>query len=912
MIGSTGQRRSARVMDDAQKLDAGLDVGARHPAQLARGSTVGRYLVTGLIGKGGMGEVYAAYDPELDRKVALKLLRTQPEVAADPREGQARLLREAQSIARLSDPNVVVIYDVGMYAERVFLAMEFIDGYTLGHWLLVKRRTWREVVTAFVAGGSGLACAHRSGIIHRDFKLDNVMITHDGKVRVMDFGLARPIDQQEAERDPSSTAPPLVPDLMVSQAATWADNEDQLVTRNLTRPSAQRPARVPTLLDSPLTESGELVGTPAYMAPEQHKGEMIDVRTDQFSFCVALHEALYGERPFEGRSVLELTTNVIAGRVRAAPANAKVPGWLRRVVLRGLRADRAARYPSMDALLQALRKDRSRKFRTAMAMTLPAIALTLSVGIAARGELRHRNLCLGGVAQLAGVWEPPGSPSDSGRRDEIRRAFLATGRPYAADSFTAVAAELDRYVSRWRDMHREACEATNLRGEQSAEVLDLRMACLDQCLAEAQDLTTVFVHPDADVVLRSVEAVQALKPIEPCADIATLRAVVRMPQNPAERLKLADLRTRLVSVKATVIAGRYQAAAASVSRLVEEAAQTNYAPVMAETLLQQGEIEELNGKSELAEKSYEQAIWLAEGSRHDEAVLEAAGQLIAVTGFSLRRHRDGERWASFTEAVLNRVGAGHDLMEAWRANNLATVYLDEERLEDALRMFGDAVAMKVRALGSKHFDVAISLGNEAEVLFLLGRTVEAVQKNQQVIDMFRDTLGPEHPRTAGAWASQAEYLDARGDYSQAGAAAERALAILDDEPAANPAQVATALVALGVSWYERHVPAQAVAPLERGLRIGVNGLLDAARHGIARFALARALDEAFGPSARSLALATMAREDFDENPRLEGWKRRVEQWLETRGAMSAAGSPRLPLRRVKSAPASSRERRRSP
>ena len=162
---------------------------------LARGATVGRYMVVNLVGKGGMGEVYAAYDPELDRKIALKLLRTQRTAGADASEGRLRLLREAQAIARLSDPNVVVVYDVGAFEDRVFLAMEFVDGNTLAYWLETVDRGWREVVQTFAAAGRGLAAAHRAGVVHRDFKPDNVMIDRNGKVRVMDFGLARTIDQ---------------------------------------------------------------------------------------------------------------------------------------------------------------------------------------------------------------------------------------------------------------------------------------------------------------------------------------------------------------------------------------------------------------------------------------------------------------------------------------------------------------------------------------------------------------------------------------------------------------------------------------------------------------------------------------------------------------------------------------------
>src|SRR6185503_6295830 len=179
----------------------------RPPAQppggepgLAKGATIGRYIVLGLLGRGGMGEVYAAYDPELDRKIAVKLLRARGRSAAALADGKTRLLREAQAIARLSHPNVVVVYDVGTYAESVFIAMEFVEGNTLGYWLESQSRGWREVMDVFALAGKGLVAAHAAGLVHRDFKPDNVMITKGGQVRVMDFGLAR---EQVRDDEPS-------------------------------------------------------------------------------------------------------------------------------------------------------------------------------------------------------------------------------------------------------------------------------------------------------------------------------------------------------------------------------------------------------------------------------------------------------------------------------------------------------------------------------------------------------------------------------------------------------------------------------------------------------------------------------------------------------------------------------------
>jgi serine/threonine protein kinase len=228
-------------------------------AQFAPGTRVGRYHILGAIGRGGMGEVYAAYHPDLDRRIALKVVHA--ERAADP-ERQRRLLREAQIIARLNHPNIVTVYDAGIVGDQVFVAMEFVDGHTLDTWVRQSDPCWQDVLDVFVAAARGLAAAHAANVVHRDFKPQNVMIGRDGRVRVMDFGLARPVGE--------------------------------------IRPRGVSTGSVGGSIGSTSTTVGALVGTPAYMAPEQLRGGAIDVRADQFSFCVAMHEAIYRVRPGVG------------------------------------------------------------------------------------------------------------------------------------------------------------------------------------------------------------------------------------------------------------------------------------------------------------------------------------------------------------------------------------------------------------------------------------------------------------------------------------------------------------------------------------------------------------------------------------------------------------------------------------
>jgi serine/threonine protein kinase/tetratricopeptide (TPR) repeat protein len=886
---------------------------------LGRGASLGRYLILGLLGRGAMGEVYAAYDPELDRKIALKLLQARRSSGIDVSEGRARLLREAQAIARLSDPNVVVIFDVGTFGDRVFLAMEFVDGSTLASWLKAQPRTWREVVAIFMAAGSGLASAHRAGLVHRDFKPDNVMIGRDGKVRVMDFGLARTIGSEgrksreltlgsvgaagpgpasgPASSSASGSAPasgtgsasaslptgPSFEDPGQVGMAVWSDADTAI--RNLSDGAAGLTLRVPRRLDigsagpDPLlTATGAIRGTPAYMAPEQFLALPNDAATDQFSFCVALYEGLFGQRPFPGRTVQELSANVIAGRLRPAPPAARIPRWLRRVVLRGLRVDGRDRHPSMEALLAELAREPGRA-RRRWAATLAVVGLVALLGVGlVRAERQQRTRCLGTDSKLAGVWELPVGGGLSPRKQAIRRAFLATGKRYAGDAFNFVSAALDRYVTEWSDMRRDSCEATNVRGEQSAEVLDLRASCLDERFAEVRALTAVFNEANGDVVSKSVQAVTAIRPVAPCADIAGLRAVVRPPEDPAVRRRVADIRASLAEAAALENAGKYSQASQSLPGLVVAARATGYRPVVAEALLWLAKSQDLAGANHDAEKSYDAALWTAEGARHDEVAAEAAVQLVGLMGAAPHRAADVERWSEQSRALLERLGPGHDLLAGWRANNLAVTYMSEGKIEAALAADREALSLKARALGERHFDVGITLMNMALASYELGRVDEAVETNQRAMSIFRQTVGLDHPYAATCLSNGAEYANQAGRFSEAQDMAERALRIWEPELGAEHPYLAFPLTALGWSLIEQGRPKAALPHLERALSIRLARDQDPKGLGDTRFALARALWEAGGADERALQLAGQARLDFADVQGAEARTARLDSW----------------------------------
>jgi predicted Ser/Thr protein kinase len=316
--------------------DRGKPARAATPSQAGR--VLGRYTLAERLGAGAMGVVYRAVDRDLGRSVAVKLLHRPDSALTD------RLVREARSMAQVNHPNVVAVYDVGVDGGTTYIAMELVTGASLRAWQQA-RRAIPELLEAYLAAGRGLAAAHAAGIVHRDFKPDNVLVGDDGRVRVTDFGLA---------------------------AARPSDGD-----------ASPRPG------DLELTTSGVVLGTPAYMAPEQFTGGNIDPRTDQFNFCVALYEALYGARPFRGKTFEELGDNVCEGKVLPPPADTQVSRALRAIVLRGLSARPGDRYPTMDHLLVELARDRARPWRRASGVAA-ALALLLGVGLATDVTLRDR------------------------------------------------------------------------------------------------------------------------------------------------------------------------------------------------------------------------------------------------------------------------------------------------------------------------------------------------------------------------------------------------------------------------------------------------------------------------------------------------------------------------------------------
>jgi len=681
-----------------------------------RALVVSRYVLLSRLGAGGMGLVYLAHDPALERKVAVKLLRPGGEDREQAAEAHARLHREAQALAKLSHPNVVAVHDVGTYdasplygegarageaTRGVFVVMDYLEGVTLADWLAGPPRPWPALLRVFLAAGRGLIAAHAVGVIHRDFKPSNVLVRSDGAVQVFDFGLARAASEPE---DPAPLARPR------TLHDTWMSS-----------------------LSRPLTLHGAYVGTPAYTAPEQRGGGQVDERCDQFSFCVALHEGLYGNRPFSGDNIPALELAKLTGRLDPPQRRPRLPRRLVRAVLRGLSPDPRDRWPTMSALLAELERLLPRH-RPALLAALGVGLLGAAVGLAAatRGPA-----CTGAAAALDGAWgEAP--------RAALTRAFTATGLAYAEDTARRVGARLDDYRERWLAGHTEACEATRVRGSQSPARMERRLRCLEQRRDELRALLGVFAAADAEVVAHAVTAAAALPAPERCADPGLLARDEAQPADPARAAELAARRRDLATAAAESSAGHY-AAAEALAIAVLGAAET------AEDRDLRAEARERLGREQInltafadAEQTLSAAFFDALARARDDLAVEIGVTLANLVGDQLARPAEGRLWARHVDALLDRDGRS-PRAEARYLDALGNIATRSGEYPVAEAAYRDALA-RVEALEPRD-DLALAhaLAHLAGVLGIIGKPAEAVALDQRALALREAALGPLHP-----------------------------------------------------------------------------------------------------------------------------------------------------------------------
>ena len=464
------------------------------------GAQLGKYKLLRMLGEGGMGQVWAAHDPDLDREVALKLLRAEQ---AAP-QLRTRLLREARAMARLKHPNVLTVYEVGSEGDRDYIAMELVDGMNFDQWLAIQPPR-DELWHALIAAGRGLAAAHDAGLVHRDFKPHNVLRSRDGRVLVTDFGLARGVGEDKVQAIPESVNTPVELDVTLD-----AKHDSD------------------SLLDSPLTQTGALIGTPAYMAPEQYAGSPPDPRTDQFAFCVTVWQALTGERPFQGTNLDELRRATNKG---VAHLQSKLPRDVRAALVRGLSPDPAKRFETMSDLLRAL--DRPKKPWATAAVI--ALAACVAIGGIVYGQLAHRNQPAPVKSPYA--CDPPEIAFEDAWTSERRSALENRVGPGAA----LLAGALDEVRASWMRAYATACAAP------PSQATFARLGCL---LGE-RDEVAAFTRLADTLPVTTFDQLQlwgSLPRVEACATDSPV-APPLLPEDRKLRNKIVALRAEIAALQ---------------------------------------------------------------------------------------------------------------------------------------------------------------------------------------------------------------------------------------------------------------------------------------------------------------------------------------------------------------------------
>ena len=818
------------------------------------GTLIGRYVVLERIGEGGAGVVYAAFDPLLDRKVALKLVRR--ETDDDDDRVRTMLAREAQAMAKLAHPNVVAVHDVGAHSGGTFIAMELVDGSNVRAWLGEKKRPAKEIIEVFLQAGRGLAAAHAFGLVHRDFKPSNVLLGVDGRARVTDFGLARaPLTEDGA-------------------------------TLGMTADGGTAPA-----------------GTPAYMAPEQRAGHVPDAKSDQYSYCVALFEALTGKLPQD--------------------AHAELPTVVRRILSRGLSTP-DARYRSMNELLA----DLARTTRPRWPPVAGAVAALLAIAVAGlayrEGGKRRATalLCHAGGERAAEVW-------NDHRKAELARSFSDSRTSFAADAARAATGALDAYAAAWTAAYTDTCEATHVRGEQSAALLDTRMACLETDRKELAALVAQLARADATTVTNAVGAVTSLPSMAHCSDVPELTRAGAKPA-PAIAATVDDIRARLATAHALAAVGHYHEARPIEEGLAREAEATGFRPLVAKVLLGLGAMQGRLGDFVAGKASLRRALFAADTAGDDRARATILVQLLHIN--LLERHGEAEALIlrGDAEAAIERSG-GDKRLRADLMLEIGTAYVEDGKSEEAIpvlteattfvadtdrsaaefhfelgraeamagrhddakREYETALRIAEKVLGPTHDVVGSICNGIGAIAFDEDRYAEAEAAMRRSIAIAAASLGEDNPRVADELTLLARILVASDRAAEAIAPAERALAIYDTQGLPKHAGHLYAYAAIGDARLARGENAAAIDALERAL--GYEPYLPTDRADV-QLSLAKALTATKRTPSRARDLAAQAAATYDKEATTDAERAErdgIHDWLAAHGGTPrTTGGPR--------------------
>ena len=723
----------------------------------------GRYQIVRRLGAGAFGEVYEALDTTLARAVAVKILRPLGSGGATE-----RLRREARAMAAVDDPGLVKVFEVGTIDGRDFIAMELVRGTTLQRWAHEHSPGTRDRFEAalrwLVGAGAGLSTAHARRLIHRDFKPANVLVGDDGTAKVADFGLARD-DRTDA-----------------SETDVRAHDRDEALSSSLTR-------------------TGAIMGTPRYMAPEQHRGGRADASSDQFGFAVTAWEVVFGVPPFAGRTSIELLDAIDRGPP-VPPVTGGVPGWFAPLLQRALAADPAMRFESMTALLAAIGRASRRRRRLAV------VGLGVVGGLGVLGWVYNAREDTGprcdpavARAELDAVWT-------ADRRDAIGRALRATGVPYAETTAANVGAAVDAWGERWIDRHVGACRATWHDGVADETLLDRRVGCLREGLATADALVARLGEASPKLAERALAAVDGLPDPREC-------------ESPESRAGTEDaaidgtIDSRIATARAAHRAGDYATAIAIATASLDEAngGEATRGDALFVLGLARGEQSPGSG---------------AEAIEHSHAIAMALDQPRRATrrayGAATERTRTAEleaaaQWLRHAEASLARVDGSHPELEAGIARAACQLHDAQGRPEDALVACRRAIAVLESAADGDASQLWHARMTTASTLLGLGRHHEARAMLLPLHDEAVARLGALHPRVGGALMNLGLAAQTGADLEAAAAYTRRAIEVFVATYGPEHAWVVSGWLNLGAIENARDDLAAAELAFERALAI---------------------------------------------------------------------------------------------
>lgn len=733
---------SAPLGAPAAEGGRGSAVGVPGPERL------GRYELLSVLGAGGMGIVYEAHDPEIDRRVAIKLVRRLGRLGPEPAELQRRLEHEARAMARVSHPNTVAIHDVGVHDGQLFIVMHHVAGQTLRQWLAEPKHSRSEILEVFLAAGEGLCAVHDAGLVHGDFKPDNVLVGDKGSVWLSDFGLSR----------------------LISEVV--------------------QPAREPSASDSGIakaSESGNLVGTPAYLAPESFAGAAPSVQSDQYAFCIALYEALRGNRPAVG------PTGVVVPARLAGPMSCRLAGVLRR----GLRRDPKQRFVTMHKLLFALRTcTRPAQVRRAAFWGAALVGLGVLFG---GGRLLRREspACPAEASQWVGIW-------DDARRQRVQAVLTASDASYAKQVAASVAASLDRYVRDGAVLERETCLAARVRHDQPPELIAARWQCLGERRQQVSALIEILsAGPAGDRKLteNAVTTAEALPQLADCADPDALLARTILSEG-AEPEGSAALRLKLAQAVALRRLGRYKEALREAEQLSQDAARLGWNGFLAELEYEVGLLHALTGKFETSSKVFDDSFWHALSSRRDRLAVDALLRRAYNTA-TLGSYSEGLALSERARGLLRRIGhAPEQEKEVDIVAGSILGYL--HRTDEAMACMQRAFRLTQERFGSDSLAAAKVHLLRGVVQFNGARMADAAADQQRAVEIYARTLGESHPFAINARRSLGETLFELGRYEDSRLLLEPMLPSSGRSAGGSPGFELGALPRLSMIYAERH------------------------------------------------------------------------------------------------------------